>query len=199
LATNEEKDFAKEILDYKSVNMNLFKKFIDIALPAMSKSCFINNMSCYCLSSEVTAAEETFAILAFENSVRRWVFMIEKEIYEDNIVDDDNEDRMRFERRKLPDLKYQKNIKARADGRATAGVWTEKAKERFNEICSMVQDKRGERIEFEQLLKEMYVENATDSLNSTRIKRKRMDENSEDGNGNKTKVKVVNLFELIEL
>ena len=201
LATNDEKDFARELLDYDRVNMKLFKSFIDMALPAMSKSCFINNMSCYCLSSEVTAAEETFAILAFENSVKRWVFMIEKEEYHNNHDDDDNDDQVRFERQKLPDLKYQRNIKPRSDGKATAGVWTEKAKERFNEICSMVQDRRGERIEFENALKEMYVENANNCLNNTLSKRKRMDDTSEDGNGNskKSKVKVVNLFELIEL
>ena len=48
----------------------------------------------------------------------------------------------------------------------------------------MVQDRRGERIEFENALKEMYVENANNSLNNSLSKRKRMDDNSEDGNGN---------------
>ena len=41
--------------------------------------------------------------------------MIKKEIFEDNRDEDDNDDNMRFEGRKLPDLKYQKNIKARAN------------------------------------------------------------------------------------
>ena len=199
LATNEDRDFAKELLDYNSIDIKIFKTFVDMALPAMSKSCFINNMSCYCLSNEVTAAEETFAILAFENSVQRWVFMIEKAIHLDNYDEQDGDQhRSRF-RGNLPNLKYQRNIKPRSDGKATAGVWTEKAKERFNEICSMVQDKRKERIAFENALKEMYIGDANNSSYGSQNKRRRLDDDGDNEGGKKSKVKVVNLFELIEL
>ena len=75
------------------------------------------------------AAEETFDILAFENSVQWWMSMIEKaNDHDDHDKDDNYDNRARF-RGKSPDLKYQRrNIKPRSDGKATAGVWTKKAR-----------------------------------------------------------------------
>ena len=58
---------------------------------------------------------------------------------------------------------------------------------------------KEERIEFLNALKEIYMENANDTSYARQNKRKRMDGNSENGNGKKSKVKVVNFFELIEL
>ena len=58
---------------------------------------------------------------------------------------------------------------------------------------------KEERIEFLNALKEIYMENANDTSYARQNKRKRMDGNSENGNGKKSKVKVVIFFELIEL
>ena len=69
----------------------------------------------------------------------------------------------------IPDVMYQVNVKRRKDEVYTAGKWTDKGKERYNEFISIVQIRRSRNKQFKEKLKEEFIK----SMSSEAIVKKR--------------------------
>ena len=138
-------NIAETLLDTEKTNKRVFKKFLDVSMPACCKKTFASNIVLgEDLEKVVTVAEETFAILVLENNIDRWCHLAaEKE-------------------GDLPPLKYQKDIKKRKDNQHSAGDWTMDGMARFNAIAGMVAAKRKEheRKMLDIELKEMYIDDS---------------------------------------
>ena len=202
------------LLDYKNVDKKIFKTFLDIAMPAVSKTSFIQTaMLGEKLSDITTVSEEAFAIIVLENCMNRWVFLAEHPNYMESHTtsgdtervvgnvnvnsdvssqDDDNN-------QQLPQLKYQHKIKARKDGRVSAGEWNTRGLMRYNEISNMVKIARSEenRIgDFEDDIVTMYEED-TDIETVRRMLHKRRRQQKDDSVGESpNKIVVVNFFDV---
>ena len=140
------------------------------------------------LSKTLTVAEEAFAVLQFENSMERWIWLADKEVASTaNNLDDDE----------IPDMMYQYNIKKRKDNIFTAGKWTEEGLERYNEFIGIVQNRRVNAQVFEQKLKAKMIEKI--SSESMRKKRKRREIAVGKTTKPKQKVIIKNILNLTEV
>lgn len=167
------------LLDYKTVDKRVFKMFLDIAMPAVSKTNFIQ-----CISIEgtfhdiVTTGEETFAILVLENYCNRWRHIA------------------CGERGLPPSTKYQKQIKERTNDQSTTGSWTQDGIIRFNEIAVIVRRVRTEegRIGFCKNIKDIYNEESDNNVKIVNKRRRIMEENERRKRQNR-RVAAVDLFD----
>ena len=114
----QQDDFAEKLFDCQNMdNIHIFKKFLEVSMPALAKGNFKQQMAFEPLTTVVTASEETFALLVLENNLERWIFLANKEI---TLASGSTR-----EFGVTPDVKYQKKVKKRKDNRETAGRWTE--------------------------------------------------------------------------
>ena len=178
LAEEEEdgdEELAERLMDYRTVDKYVYKKFLDLSMPAVAKSNFVQAMVVEdCLGDIVTRGEEAFAFLILENNIQRWCHIAgEKD-------------------GPMPVLKYQKTVKKRKDDRNSAGDWTDDGKKRFNKIADDVLNIRNEegRTRFERKIKELYEDDVKKDARLQRKKRKLMLEKNK-----KNGVEVTNLFD----
>ena len=142
-----EGNIAEVLLEYKTIDIDVYKIFLDCSIPSISVHSYMRMSTIEPLSTIVTLAEESFAILILENNWRRWVYQARKSI---TAAESDNDEAE-------PILLYQKNITKRSDGKSSAGQWTNEGLERYNEIVSILETKRRERNQFEDDLKDIYI------------------------------------------
>ena len=135
----------------------IFKCFLDFAMPAVNKSAYKKQMYFDTLSEVVSVGEETFAFLVVENNIERWVYMAE------TILSNQHSNHLP-PAGVIPKVRYQKEVKQRKDEVHTAGKWTNKGLQRFNEIASLVHNSRNMRTDYENELKSKYEEDFDESL-----------------------------------
>lgn len=149
------------LLNYKDVDKKILKMFLDIAMPAVSKSSYMNCAAYERLNSIVTQSEEAFAFLIFENNVERWIFNAKRDIVDNGGSlqgDDVGRDEDIAKSDPLPFTKYQVNCKNSKKEGKFVGKWTDIGFQRYNELLLKVKNMREERLstEFEDELKKMY-------------------------------------------
>lgn len=187
----QQDDFAEKLFDCQNMdNIHIFKKFLDVSMPALAKGNFKQQMAFEPLTTVVTAAEETFALLVLENNLERWIFLANKEI---TLASGSTR-----EFGVTPDVKYQKKVKKRKDNRETAGRWTEQGMKRFNEVSKLVLRVRmgSGRDPFLKRLMEAYELDDDVSDWYAKRKRKRIEEEEIRKNGHTSKVRAVNMLDL---
>ena len=156
----EDSRIAESLLDYNNINKEIYKCFLDIAMPACSKHSFSQAMMFEgTLGDVTTVAEESFAMLVLENNIDRWKHLA---LEEDGPA---------------PTPKFQKKIKKGKNAIDSVGDWTEDGMVRFNEISALVKTKRNEsgQIEFENELKQMYEEEGRSGYGGVGAKRRHME------------------------
>ena len=192
--------FGESLLQYDTLDIDIVMYFLDLSMPAMSVRTYDMDKVFSLLSKTLTVAEEAFAMLQFENSMKRWIWLADKEamkhqgniegINVDSIVNNLDDD-------EIPEMMYQNNIKKRKDNIYTAGKWTEEGLERYNEFIGIVQKRRLNAQLFEQRLKAKIIE----AISSENLKKKR--KNREIAVGMtaepKRKVIVTNILNLTEV
>ena len=159
-------------------------------MPALAKGNFKQQMAFEPLTTVVTAAEETFALLVLENNLERWIFLANKEI---TLASGSTR-----EFGVTPDVKYQKKVKKRKDNRETAGRWTEQGMKRFNEVSKLVLRVRmgsGRDPFFKRLMEAYELDDDVSDWYAKR-KRKRIEEEEIRKNGHTSKVRAVNMLDL---
>ena len=187
----QQDDFAEKLFDCQNMdNIHIFKKFLDVSMPALAKGNFKQQMAFEPLTTVVTASEETFALLVLENNLERWIFLANKEI---TLASGSTR-----EFGVTPDVKYQKKVKKRKDNRETAGRWTEQGMKRFNEVSKLVLRVRmgSGRDPFLKRLMEAYELDDDVSDWYAKRKRKRIEEEEIRKNGHTSKVRAVNMLDL---
>ena len=206
--TTEEGKIGDELLDHNRVNKEVLKAFLDIAMPAVSKSSFKNCAPYEELSDLVTQSEEAFAFLVLENNFSRWLFNAKREFVDNGGilrgVDAGKEEDYRLSEM-IPDTRYQINCKSKKDKHQgkKAGRWTEKGFERYNELLSKVSVARRERREgsFEEDLRTMYLNEVELSgrkvVQSLNMKKEGQVKTSQDKNGTAKRVTVTNVLEFL--
>ena len=181
---------AEGLLDYENIDMDIYQKFLELSMPSIGLSTFPTNSALENLSCIVTVTEEAFALLIFENNLKRWVYLAECAIASE--TDDD------LVPSNVPNVLYQENRKKRKDGRFTAGKWTKLGYDRMNEIVLEVQKQRKEREAFEERLRNSFFQNLDESeVSSISKKRKRQDvDKEEDEEEGSERSKVINLLDI---
>lgn len=190
LCDNNGENFGNKLLDYQNIDIDELMCYMNIALCGTSNIRFKEKMFYEKLSNAITVSEEAFALLAFENSYKRWMFMVKSELNRssESIDDDDddsegNEDDNLEENvtaeagNKTPPVVYQTNIIRKKDKVSTAGKWTDKGYERYNELLSLVRESRDSewRKDFEDELQKKYIERADGKLKAYKKRMKVMD------------------------
>ena len=192
--------FGESLLQYDTLDIDIVMYFLDLSMPAMSVRTYDMDKVFSLLSKTLTVAEEAFAMLQFENSMKRWIWLADKEamkhqgniegINVDSIVNNLDDD-------EIPEMMYQNNIKKRKDNIYTAGKWTEEGLERYNEFIGIVQKRRLNTQLFERTLKAKMIEAI--SSESMRKKRKKREIAIENTAEPKRKVIVTNILNLTEV
>ena len=167
-------------MDYSTVNTRVFRKYLDVAMPACASSSYVDDMKYgeESFDENVTVAEEAFAIIVMENNYKRWCHIAAGR------------------EGQTPKAKWMKQVsQASEKGRNASGKWTDEGMERFNDIVNMVQEKRDCRARSDYMagVKRLYENEAE----RERIRKKRRKEMNDDDNGNsnkKKRVRVKNLF-----
>ena len=192
--------FGESLLQYDTLDIDIVMYFLDLSMPAMSVRTYDMDKVFSLLSKTLTVAEEAFAMLQFENSMKRWIWLADKEamktqdniegINVDSIVNNLDDD-------EIPEMMYQNNIKKRKDNIYTAGKWTEEGLERYNEFIGIVQKRRLNAQLFEQRLKAKMIE----AISSESMKKKRKKREIAVGKTAEPKRKVIvtNILNLTEV
>ena len=192
--------FGDSLLQYDTLDIDIVMYYLDLSMPAMSVRTYDMDKVFSLLSKTLTVAEEAFAMLQFENSMKRWIWLADKEAmkHQGNIegINVDSIDN-NLDDGKIPDMMYQKNIKKRKDNIYTAGKWTEEGLERYNEFIGIVQKRRLNAQVFEQRLKAKMIESI--SSESLRKKRKKREVAVGKTAEPKRKVIVTNILNLTEV
>ena len=192
--------FGENLLQYDTLDIDIVMYFLDLSMPAMSVRTYDMDKVFSLLSKTLTVAEEAFAMLQFENSMKRWIWLADKEAmkHQGNIegINVDSIDN-NLDDGKIPDMMYQKNIKKRKDNIYTAGKWTEEGLERYNEFIGIVQKRRLNAQLFEQRLKAKIIKAI--SSESMKKKRKKREIAVEKTAEPKRKVIVTNVLNLTEV
>ena len=138
------------LLDTERTSVELYKTFLDLAMPAIALKTFKESMIIDKLANNVTSSEEAFGILVFENNFDRWKWQAQQEqIKKSGGV---------VSLMEAPDVLYQQKVKKRRDDRDTAGKWLQSGVERFNSLLAKIRDIRKVRGEFEERLFTLYGE-----------------------------------------
>ena len=206
--------FAERILksDLDDTDLKVYKIFLDIAMPAVSKTAFRHLMSFEeeSMSTLLTVGEETFGFFVLENNIRRWVWCAKNEMENDSEDGNDGNERNNgsdgsgdIEEPKAPDLLYQKNKTRKKTSGGTnstikmlAGEYTDLGLHRFNVLAGLVKEHRKERSELERKITALYEEESDkEVIGRMRINRKRKVAGDNGDKTMKRKVEVINLLE----
>ena len=191
--------FGDNLLDYATVDMDIVRYYLDMAMPAMSIRTYNHEKVFSPLSKTVTVAEEAFAMLQLENNFERWIWIAEKEISKKQIEESGNDDEnTSVDDEMVPDLKYQVNVKTRKDNVYTAGKWTEDGLERYNELVTIVRQRREDSANFEEILKMEMVRVVSSKGMSKRTKKRQLEDKRNNEN-KKKRVVVMNILNLAEV
>ena len=199
------------MLDFDSIDKDILFCYLNIAMTSTANVRFKEKMICDKLSDTITVFEEAFAILIFENNFDRWVYMVEKEISQENkrLNENSNSGRRLQEQNTnsmeennfidIPDVLYQKNVKTRKDNRQTAGRWTDEGMERLNELLMLIKNSRNDEIRHsvEDDLMERYVNHADNNMELYNRRKCRLE--LEEENSKKKKVVVHNMLDIVSL
>ena len=194
--------FGENLLQYDTLDIDIVIYFLDLAMPAISVRTYDIDKVFSPLSTTLTVAEEAFAVLQFENSMKRWIWLADKEVMRENQVNNSNHNSVDsianyLDDDDIPAIMYQNNIKKRKDNVYTAGKWTEEGLERYNEFIGIVQKRRLNAQVFEQRLKAKMIESI--SSESLRKKRKKREVAVGKTAEPKRKVIVTNILNLTEV
>ena len=147
-------------------------------MPACAMSTFVDDMKEFRepFDSNVTLAEESFALLVLENNYDRWCHIASNK------------------EGQTPKAKWMKKVsQTSAKTKNAAGNWTDDGLNRYNDIIELVEEKRdsaGRKLYMDGL-KKLYEE----EYNSDKKRRKRKDDKDDHNNdGGKKKVRVKNLY-----
>ena len=123
---------------------------MNIALCGTSNIRFKEKMFYEKLSDAITISEEAFAVLAFKNSFKRWMFMVKSELNpsregQENEIDNREDDNLdgnntNDDGNKVPSVLYQTNVIRKKDKKKTVGKWTDKGYKRYNYLLSLVRE-----------------------------------------------------------
>ena len=201
--------FGESLLQYDTLDIEIVMYFLNLSMPAMSVRTYEIDKVFSLLSKTLTVAEEAFAVLQFENSMKRWIWLADKEAIKkhtlqnqlqlqvdndrenvDSIVDNLDDDN-------IPAMMYQNNVKKQKDNIYTAGKWTEEGLERYNKFIGIIQNRRLNAQLFEQRLKAKMIEAI--SSESMRKKRKKREITVGKTAEPKRKVIVTNILNLSEV
>ena len=199
--------FAERILESNWNDAKLlsaFKMFVEYCIPSVTTSTISKQLPLYRLSKLTTVAEEAFAFLILENNIERWKWLAFKDMVEkekDDTTGDNEELKKRYgiDTEVMPPVLYQKTVKiSNEKGTMSAGDWTDKGMQRYNEIikCVLESRKRKERIDYEDKLLKLYSNEDDEGmplLESGQRKRSLEDTTKEDTR-KKKKVVVIDLF-----
>lgn len=156
-ASSPEGKLGTYLLDHSTINLEVFKFVLDLAMPAIAKSSYKNCAAFEKLSELVTLSEEAFAFLVLENSLDRWIFTAKRALVDNgNALQGIDEGREEiFQTENLPASKYQVNCKKNPN---KLGRWTSKGFSRYNELLDLVQIQRHSRSQnnFEDKLMHLY-------------------------------------------
>ena len=196
-------NFGNEFFNYQKIDVEELMCYLNMAMCGTSNIRFKEKMFYEKLSDAITISEEAFGILVFENHFKRWLFCVKKKLEKRNQTQHQTEEEVESEidmsdiTEKIPSVLYQKNITTK-DKKETAGSWTEKGYERYNELLSLVRDSRNMswRKDFEINLQNQYIEKADGKL---RAYRKRMRLREELLKPKKKKVTPKNTFDAMLL
>ena len=196
--------FGECLLQYNTLDIDIVMYFLDLAMPAISVRTYDIDKVFSLLSNTLTVAEEAFAVLQFENSMKRWIWQADKEAIHRGNHQVNNSDRdsanstaNNLDDDDVPAMMYQNNIKKRKDNFYTAGKWTEEGLERYNEFIGIVQRRRLDAQVFEERLKAKMIEAI--SSESMRKKRKKREMAVGKTAEPKRKVIVTNILNLTEV
>lgn len=201
LCNADERRVGDVLLDYQNIDQDVLVYFITMAFTTTANVRFSDKMLYEKLSDATTVSEEAFAILVFENNFERWVYLSEREVRktrrdasgvdENGIEEENNNDG-------IPDVLYQRKVKLRKDNRETAGKWTDKGMERYNELLTMVTNSRNSnwRPRFEEKLQERYENSDDNSIETGRKRKKRI---SEEPGRKKARVSANNMLDVMSL
>lgn len=173
---------AEKLIDYRTVDREVYKTFLDLSMVACCKGSFKTTVACddqLELQDIMTNGEETFAMLLLENNRDKWIHLA---------IDGDDDN--------MPHSKYQKKIEKRKDEKMGVGDWNESGLQRFNDIARMVKEKRNEggRHVFEKAIKAMYEK---EHEKARQKNRKRKADDASNGNNDESPrgCIVINLFD----
>ena len=191
--------FGDNLLDYATVDMDIVRYYLDMAMPSMSIRTYDHEKVFSPLSKTVTVAEEAFAMLQLENNFERWIWIAEKEISKKQTEESGNDnENTSVDDEMVPDLKYQVNVKTRKDNVYTAGKWTEDGLERYNELVTIVRQRREDSANFEEILKMEMVRVVSSKGMSKRAKKRQLEDKRNNEN-KKKRVVVMNILNLAEV
>ena len=71
--------FGESLLQYNILDIEIVMHFLNLSMPAMSVRTYEIDKVFSLLSKTLTVAEEAFAVLQFENSMKRWIWLADKE------------------------------------------------------------------------------------------------------------------------
>ena len=71
--------FGESLLQYNTLDIEIVMYFLNLSMPAMSVRTYEIDKVFSLLSKTLTVAEEAFAVLQFENSMKRWIWLADKE------------------------------------------------------------------------------------------------------------------------
>ena len=71
--------FRESLLQYDTLDIEIVMYFLNLSMPAMSVRTYEIDKVFSLLSKTLTVAEEAFAVLQFENSMKRWIWLADKE------------------------------------------------------------------------------------------------------------------------
>ena len=117
--------FGDNLLDYQDIDIEELMCYMNIALCGTSNIRFKEKMFYEKLSDAITISEEAFAVLAFENSFKRWMFMVKSELNpsregQENEIDNREDDNLdgnntNDDGNKVPSVLYQTNVIRKKD------------------------------------------------------------------------------------
>lgn len=190
--TEQGETFGDMLLDYEEIDVDVLICYMNMSMCGTSNIRFKEKMVYEKLSDAITISEEAFALLVFENSFKRWVYMAKSEIKDNEEMNDEEQDSI------IPKVLYQKNITTAKGKKKTAGKWTDKGYKRYNELLMMVRDSRNSnwRKRFEDELQQKYIQNADGKLKAYK---RRMQKKEELLRPKRAKVAPTNMFDVMTL
>ena len=211
-------NFADTLGDFANQDIRIVKAFLDIGMPAISVNSYEDSILTDKYSDVVHDAEEAFALFVLENYLNRWIYQAEVQRQKDAVQqhrDSSSGGKVHVDSSTgqgqghssstiqppevdIPDVKYQQKIKTRNDQVQSAGKWTEKGLKRYDTILKAVMERRENRGDFENKLKENYIRNI-DSRCRERVERKRKLEEMMEEKGTDQRENVVLVTDVLKM
>lgn len=192
---------ATTLLDHKTIPIDAYAVFLEMAITAFSKSNICKTCaSGKTISASVGVAEESLALFIYENALDQWLWSARKEkmcnsvsvgtehltnssritgrctnLQEGQSIDDESvEDTTKLYG---PPYRFQAMNSHKKDGTATFGAISNEGLERYNAIVCEVMEARKGREKFEELILDHFSEALLNQTSYESLKRK-LEENN---------------------